>query len=361
MIIDAFVQNHWSSVTELADYIAPAWRECLGYPNSLKVRFISRPLYSNPLGEFAPELNSTEGPPGCRPDQILTDLTQGGRVQRVVLSPREGQLASSSPNHYLARAAVRAVNDWLMERWLGHESGAFYGLVLVSPHLPDEAAKEIRRVGRSPRIVGVLLGTNSLGRPFGHPLFHPIYKAAADQGLPIVIQTGQDPAAADLTVPPLAGGYPATFGEYRALASETVIFHLSSLIGQGVFELFPSLKVLIVGAGVGWLPAFLWRFDSNFKAHVREAPWLVQLPSDYVRQNVRLCTYSFDLATPAEALAQELGAVEDIEKLLVFGSGYPKWDMQDAGACEARLPAQWRSDVLSANAAHLFRWPDAPS
>ena len=37
---------------------------------------------------------------------------------------------------------------------------------------------------------------------------------------------------------------------------------LASLVLEGVFEHFPTLKVMLVEAGFAWLPALAWRLDS---------------------------------------------------------------------------------------------------
>jgi hypothetical protein len=40
--------------------------------------------------------------------------------------------------------------------------------------------------------VAVLLAANQLGRPFGDPLYHPIYEAAVEMGLVIALHPGID-------------------------------------------------------------------------------------------------------------------------------------------------------------------------
>ncbi len=90
--------------------------------------------------------------------------------------------------------------------------------MLVATQVPHEAAEEIRRVGRNPAIVGVFLGGNGLGKSFGHPCYHPIYAAAADMGLPIVIKTGSElPVDSPASVSGV--GDPATYAEFRAMES----------------------------------------------------------------------------------------------------------------------------------------------
>src|SRR5262249_477227 len=150
--------------------------------------------------------------------------------------------------------------------------------VLISSALPEEAAKEVRRAGRNPQMVGVHLSTNVLGKPFGHPIYHPIHEAASELGLPIVIQAGSD-GGTDLFTAPVGGGPAATYGEYRALGAAVLTAHVMSLICQGVFEKYRGLHLLIVGGGIAWIPYALWRADFRINSAPQEIPWLRKKPS----------------------------------------------------------------------------------
>src|SRR5262249_19034182 len=148
---------------------------------------------------------------------------------------------------FAALAVGNAMNRWTEEEWLAADDRIF-GLVIAVCSLPEEAAAEIRRSGENPPMVGVLLSSAGLGAPLGHPADRPIYEAAADVGLPIVLQAGVD--ATEYAVPtPVGGGLPATTVEYRAFSWHAQAAHVSSLIMQGVFDQFPQLEVLLLGAG----------------------------------------------------------------------------------------------------------------
>jgi predicted TIM-barrel fold metal-dependent hydrolase len=273
-----------------------------------------------------------------------------------VLGYDDGLLVTAFANHYVARTIVAAANDWNAAEWLDRDP-RLYGLILISNALPEEAAAEIRRSGQNPRMVGVAMGANALGRPFGHPIYHPIYAAAAAMGLPIVLQVGSE-TPGDLITPPVSGGMPATFGEYRAMSMHGHMTHVASLIMQGVFELFPTLKVLLVGGGCAWIPGYLWRLDYFYKNDDQEVPWLRHLPSEYFMEHFYVSTYSIEEPREASNLRKVLEAMPGFDRVLVYTSCYPNSDSKSHAETARLIANNWHEKVFHGNAMRLFRWPD---
>ena len=91
---------------------------------------------------------------------------------------------------YFAAELMRAAaNDYTIEQWLSKDPRLLGSLILNS-QVPEWAADEIRRLGTHAQICQVLLGGASLDKPFGHPIFHPIYRAAEEKGLPVSLHVG---------------------------------------------------------------------------------------------------------------------------------------------------------------------------
>jgi predicted TIM-barrel fold metal-dependent hydrolase len=259
-------------------------------------------------------------------------------------------------NVQLAVSLARAANDWTLDRWLGDTEARFYGLILAPNLMPEESATEIRRAGKHDRFVGVLMAGNGLGKRYGHPLYMPIYRAAAEMNLPVVIHIGGD-ASPDTLTHQVPGGFAMTYGEYTALAPLGLQAHLLSLIGGGVFNELPGLRFLVVGGGVTWYPGFMWRVDHEWRSLRREVPWLTQPPSEYFRTHFKVATYQLEQAATTDQIERALNTFGSASDLLCYAGGYPYVDMARVDEVAQKLPPQWLPQVMFDNAKALFRWP----
>ncbi|GGH44759.1 amidohydrolase family protein [Microbacterium album] len=365
-VIDTVVHHHWKSQLDVTDFMSAGWREHLGIPGTLPGGAGAMPIlpstpYRRAGGDYLPDTDAPTDPAGSDIERTRTDVFGSGRVTRAVLAHDRGMFIPSVPNAHRAIALARAINDWTIERWFAADE-RFTGLVMVANQTPQAAAEEIRRAGQNDRMVGVLMAANGLSRPFGHPAYHDIYAAAAELDLPVVLHTGGD-VNADTLSHPTAGGLPATFGEVAALAYSPIMTHVQSMIVQGVFERFPTLRVFVAGAGAAWIPGLFFRLDVNWRGLRREVPWVRRLPSEYFRDHFRVSMWPLDRPAEedgAERVVRALRTFDGVEKLLCFSSGYPHWNADDLDEVASRIPADWQAGVFHDNAADWFRWPDRP-
>jgi predicted TIM-barrel fold metal-dependent hydrolase len=127
----------------------------------------------------------------------------------------------------------------------------------------------------------------------------------------------------------------------------------AQLIGLGVLERHPGLRVVFLEAGGGWAPYWLARLDHQVPSYHRYAPDLSLLPSEYF---ARQCWVSFEIdEATLPALVPFIGA-----ERVVWGSDYPHADSTFPGAVKelhetiAPLPEETRRRILGANAAALY-------
>jgi uncharacterized protein len=273
--IDSDIHHRWVSERDILPYLPASARhlvEASGrgtYP--LMPPYLTVP-HTNGLNKrldgFAPD----GAPPGSDYPTLRRQLLDDQGIARGVLSYDITQVAGLR-NIYFTAELVSAINDWSLAEWIERDD-RLYGAVLVPTGMPDAAAREIRRIGPHPRMAEVILVSNALGKPFGHPLYHPIYEAAAEVGLPVAIHVAGDGYGYSQVA---SGGVPATRLEFHTVLPQPMVHHVVSFVTHGVFEKFPSLKLLMVEGGVSFLPWLMWNLDGHKK--------LLELESPYIRRD----------------------------------------------------------------------------
>jgi predicted TIM-barrel fold metal-dependent hydrolase len=151
----------------------------------------------------------------------------------------------------------------------------------------------------------------------------------------------------------MAGASPTYYVEWHTGLSQVFQANLVSPICHGVFERFPSLKVVVTEGGLGWIPDVLWRLDKNVKGLRDEVPWVRRLPSEYVFDHVRFT--SQPLPEPARrAHLHMLCEIVHAERTLMFSSDYPHWDFDSPRHALNALPAHIHPRVRVGNAVETF-------
>jgi predicted TIM-barrel fold metal-dependent hydrolase len=132
---------------------------------------------------------------------------------------------------------------------------------------------------------------------------------------------------------------------------------LISLVCEGVFEQFPSLKVVLIEGGFGWLPALKWRLDRSWRRLRDEVPHLRRLPSEYIDEHVWLTTQPMEEPPRPQHFLQLLEQLAMDDRLL-FATDYPHWDFDAPDrALPVRLPPAQERKIMAENASKLYRLP----
>jgi hypothetical protein len=264
----------------------------------------------------------------------------------AILTGEEALEASTLANPHYATALVRAYNDWLVDYWLPKDK-RFKGSIIVAAQDPAGAASEIRRLGDHPDLVQVLLSSGSY-RPFGDQLYHPIWEAANEVGLPLAIHLG---GQGGINYNPIGCGPTTYYWETHALLCQPGMSHVASVIANGIFEKWPKMMFIVIECGIAWLPGLLWRLDANYKALRKETPWVKRLPSEYARDHIRLSTQPMENPANKEHLWAILDAI-DGKNTLMFASDYPHWDFDDP--TRLPIPPDWREHIFKLNAYQVY-------
>ena len=352
-IIDCDVHPSIADYPQLHPYLPEAWRRHVkksgfGGPSSGIMRGqggLYRTDVTPPGG----------GEPGSDPDFLRQQLMERYNVRYPILNGGNILGLGTIPDWDFASAVASAYNDWTIDFWLTKHNadGRFKSSMFVAPQDPEAAAAEIDRVGCHPHIVQVLF-TTATEAPLGHKRYWPIYAAAERQGLPVAVHPGAEGRA--ISGQPTAAGWVSKYIEWHTCLSQKAQAHLISVVCQGVFVRYPKLKMVFVECGIGWLPHVMWRLDKNYKALRNEVPWLTRLPSEYIRDHVRLTTQPVE-EPPSDEQFMWLLEQMDAKRTLMLSTDYPHWDFDDPIAAFARVPEEYKRRIFYENAAELYGLP----
>jgi predicted TIM-barrel fold metal-dependent hydrolase len=310
--------------------------------------------YWNPNGVMRSDTGLPDGSPiESSPENLARHFFDVYEIEYGILNAGNLHIGLSPEPDYAA-AVLAAENDVVAEEWLPADP-RFRASLCVSPADPALAAREIDRLGDHPGFVQVLLPSGAR-LPYGQRFYHPIYAAAAAHGLPVAIHPGSE--GVGISGPPTAAGYPSSYFEWHTGLVGSYIAHLISLVTEGVFQKFPTLKFVLIEGGVSWLPPLLWRFDKNWRALRQTTPWLDRPPSEIVTEHVLLTTQPLEEPEHVEHFHCIL-EMFDAARMLMFSTDFPHWDGDTPDFAARAFPPALRHRVMSETARELYRLPGA--
>lgn len=245
----------------------------------------------------------------------------------------------------LGTVLARAHNNYVAKTWLDQEE-RLRASILIATQNPHAAAEEIERLAADRRFVQVtMLVSQEL--PLGKKHFWPIYAAAERHGLPVCVHAGS------LFRYPLtpAGSTSFYFEDYASQAFACQA-QLVSLVAEGVFIKFPGLRVVFAESGVSWLSGLCTRFDKFWHGLRLDIPWIKVLPSEIVRQHVRMTLQPLDCpdASTLERLLEHVGS----EDFLLFSTDYPHWQFEGTDPLPPGLPPELVHKIKVENPAKTY-------
>ncbi len=345
MIIDTDI--HPVPVHEqVANYLAEPWRSRYlrgdhgaGHPN-----------YFNPNGVMRGDALTEDGRRIEKaPDTMARYFLDAYDIDYAIMNPAEAMEHCVSPDAHYSAAALSAVNDHFVHDWLPADPRYLASITIAFSNI-ELAVQEIHRLGEHPRVVQVLMASGS-PFPLGHSYFHPIYAAAAEHDLPLAIHPGLEGVG-------IAGsggtaGLVANYLEWHTLLATSYMTTLVSLVVEGVFETFPTLRFVFVEGGVAWLPALMWRLDKNWKALRSTTPWLTRKPSEIIQEHIWLTTQPIEEPEDKRHFHQTLDMFA-AERMLMFSSDYPHWDGDTPDFAMRQIAPELRDAVMYRNALEVF-------
>lgn len=234
-----------------------------------------------------------------------------------------GILGLATVNHdRIAVEIARAHNEWMADAFFG-TSDRLSSVIVVANHRPQEAAEEIDRWADEDDVVGVALPSSGLVPPAGHHWYEPIYEAAEENGLPVVLHSGNAAATSSF---PVQREWSQTFTEDHLFTFPAeILWHLGSLMFRGIPEKYPDLEFVMQEAGVEWLPWMKWRMDDHYLQNSFDVPILERLPSEYLRENFYFSTQPLGHTASPRNLAEVL-RIAGGSDVVLYSSDHPHPD-----------------------------------
>jgi uncharacterized protein len=290
------------------------------------------------------------GPPCSDLDFTREQLLDRFGIEYGVLTPMLG--AGEQLDVESGAALASAINEWQIQDWLEHEP-RLRASINVAYEDAELSAQEINRVADDPRFVQVLMLIRT-AEPMGRRKYWKMYEAAVEHDLPIGVHFSGWGRG------PITGvGYPSYYIEDTVGMATAFQDQVTSLVCEGVFEVFPTLRFVLIEGGLAWMASLMWRLDRAWKLLRDQAPRLNRLPSEVIREHIWLTTQPIDEPPRDRDFAVLLDQM-GMDDRIMFATDYPHWDFDAPDRALPRtLTDDQREAIFHANARRLYRFSAA--
>jgi predicted TIM-barrel fold metal-dependent hydrolase len=321
LIVDTDVHVH-ESPGELAPYCDAPWDVALRNVADVPERYLDIPGFS-PGGDGTLTARFPSGHEAMRmvhtPEQMVAEL-RAIDIDLALLFPDHLLKLPVLPQADYAAALARAYNAWLVDRWTAPHP-MLLGALVACPQDPADAAREIERYADEDSIVAVYLPCAGLDPLWGHRRYDPIFDAAQNAGLPVLLH------AVTVTSPVFPfnnHGFDTEFARHATSHTFAIIANVVSMVSTGVVVRFPELRIGVTESGISWVPFVCNRLDKEYLERRREVPFLTERPSHYVK---RMYVATQPIEEP-ERLRDIVTLMElyDGERTTMYASDWPHHD-----------------------------------
>jgi predicted TIM-barrel fold metal-dependent hydrolase len=285
-------------------------------------------------------------------DIKVTEMGDFG-IDYSIVTPGMNLALHTINNDRIQIQMAKAYNSWMVEEFLDDQEG-IKGAILVADKPPHRAAEEIDRLADEDSIVAVYFSAGALDFGPGDEYYDPIYQAAEDHGLPLLLHATSISATADF---PTQYRQMKTYTEQHAMTHAfTNMWAMISMMFKGMPVRFPDLKIVFQEAGIGWVPYWKFRLNDHYMEYESQLPHLEQLPSKYMDDLYYYTTQPLGLSTDAGQIANliELAGTENV----LYSSDLPHPDFDPPqelfNRVRSRLSDSAVRGVMGENAMELF-------
>lgn len=266
--------------------------------------------------------------------------------------PSGGVPAFADLEDVALEAAVHQAYHRFVADYCGPYPDRLTSVILVSARDAGAAVTEIRRCSRENWPVGIF-PICPPGMSLDEPAWEPIWAEAQEHDLTVVIHSFT------MTVPYPPGAWDTwenVFLQRSAGHVWNAQRNMAAIIGAGVLDRYPQLRLTSLECGHGWLASWAARLDELAEMSRHALPALKQKPSDYIRgpqyfQSIQIYEGEQSIRHAIEALGEDT---------LMFATDYPHSESWFPKSVEkvlgwTSLPETARGKLLWENALRCYR------
>lgn len=220
-------------------------------------------------------------------DERVKEMVEDGLQLEVIYPPqRTMRHFMHDEDREFHLAGIRGYNDWLAKDFVAKAPDHFVGQAQIPNLGIDAAVAELKR-SRELGLRGVVISSWPSGKPFLDDECDPFFAEAERMGIPVsvhisLVHRGQG----QQKIGDVGRVGKAALTGFSAAGLNTMPLIVGETIFWGLFDKFPTLKMVGVECGAGWIPYFLEQMDDRYW---RNRSWskstLRRIPSDYFRRN----------------------------------------------------------------------------
>ena len=332
----------------LSEYLSDVGRRAFDHKIGETI-FYDAPDYAHAKAMRVDAFVPGGGFPGSDPDLAFRQLVVEAGSDVGILEP--GGRAHFIPE--VNSAIKNAVNHWIAGHWLDSANnwhGRWRGSICAAIEDPQGAVREIEQWAGHPYMSQILITAEP--RPaWGDPKYDPIWATAVKHDLPVSCHLSRN-RHEQLPMPPV--GFPSYNHDFMVTYSLLAANQVMSLIFDGVFERFPTLRIILVEHAFTWILPLMWRMDAIYEARKSDIPDIRRKPSEYVKDNIWFTTQPLDYPEDKLELTNALEWME-ADKILLFSSDYPHWTFDDPRWVIKHIPEPMRAAIMRGNGIAVYK------
>jgi predicted TIM-barrel fold metal-dependent hydrolase len=239
--------------------------------------------------------NFDEMRPGCYdPTKRLEDMDLDG-VWAQLCFPNFARFAGHrflpTNDPELSLLSIRAYNDFILDEWCAGAPDRLLPMMLIPFWDLEASLSEVKRLSGRVKALAFTENPTVLGFPSVHTShWDPLWALVVEQDLAVCMHIGSSSVLLTSSPDaPVAVQWTAT-GINSMLAMADWIF-------SGIFDRFPSMRVMLSEGGAGWVPYVLERAQKLLD--IRGGPagaGVSKTPHEYFRDNMFACMVTDEFA-----------------------------------------------------------------